>query len=248
MMDVACREQADTSCRWEMRGNQCVVWGDTSCKYFSARVTLEEYSNPSTDDIRFIKYIYEANFPANEKAPFDKLTQIMTTPPNKILLARESHTNDIIGVMWLQQLGNSCYMYMPYFAVDRIFQSKGVGTMMLQFARDLLTASGVEGLVWEIDAPDGISYSKSMRRLAFYEGCGARVLDYSHHYEAPSMTNPRKGIPMWLMMLPMKGMPFTNDLRTACNCANAILTHFFGYNNRRHRDRVLHQMMLYTRV
>jgi hypothetical protein len=52
---------------------------------------------------------------------------------------------------------------------------------------------------------------------------------------------------MWLMMLPMYGAIFDNDLKTACNCANAILTHFFGYDNpRKHRDRVLHRMILHA--
>jgi hypothetical protein len=164
-----------------------------------------------------------------------------------MLVARDDETCDIVGVMWVQKLGPTPCYFIPYYAIDRIHQSHGIGHALFHFACEFLQEKGnIDVLLWEIEVPDLQQQDdQRVKRLHFYEKNGGHVVEYAKHFTVPDVTNCGESMPLWLMVAPIGDYNLVNDAAHAYQWMDAILRYDIDYSQcPDHRDHILRQMQL----
>lgn len=137
--------------------------------------------------------------------------------------------------MWVQALGETGIAFIPYYAVDRIWQGHGVGQALFAFVRRLLAEQGqIQAIIWEIEVPEGDNDDPTRRRLRFYERNGGQIVPLAKGFRAPDMTDCRQSLPLWLMVAPVGDYPLVNDADHALQWVDALLTYDLDY--RRYPD------------
>jgi hypothetical protein len=158
-------------------------------------------------------------------------------------VARDAESGYIVGVMWLQLLGDTRVAFIPYYAVDRIVQGHGVGQRLFAYARERLAQTGeADVILWEIEVPTGDANDPTRRRLHFYEKCGGQVVRFAQCFSVPDM-NGTGEYPLWLMVAPIGDYAVVNDLSHALFWADALLRYDVDYcHYPQHRAKVLRRM------
>ena len=123
---------------------------------------------------------------------------------------------------------------LDYFAVSSKMHSKGIGGRVLESIRNRY--SGLKGLILEVEKPDGEN-PDTLRRIKFYERCGAYILDMDYLLPAPGGSVQ----PMELMFLNC------GDFRgriSLCEVARALRPVFENV----HSSCFSHSMKVYQRL
>jgi hypothetical protein len=149
--------------------------------------------------------IYEDSFPAAERESRDVIVKSIVQGGGMAFRARRLGVT--IGLATTHLLKDPPAVFLVYLAVDRGERNQGTGGELLESAWEFgirrLTAQELQpvGLIWEVDPPDRTARDASarMRRIAFFERHGGKVLD------RPYMQPPLDGtvpVPMRLMLRP----------------------------------------------
>lgn len=119
------------------------------------------------------------------------------------------------------------FIWIDYIAVLPQFYSGGFGRKIIEGLKNTFT--GINGLYFEVEKPDENDIN-TIRRIKFYNSCGAKKLDCEYFYP-----NNSGAIPMDLYFLPVKktdlGKPEIKEnikevfakLHYMCPCTEEIL-------------------------
>ena len=118
--------------------------------------------------------IYEQSLPANERQPRlvieDRLNQNLCT----LYVAMENTT--VIGTMIIWDFDGTPFSFLDYLAVHPDYRGKGIGEFCMRIIQGELSESNKMMLI-EVEDPDyGEDRVNKVRRIRFYEKCGARWL------------------------------------------------------------------------
>lgn len=150
--------------------------------------------------------IYEASFPASQRADLSGLDQVMEEEGPLLYVAREGER--VVAFALLDPLACGRVYLLGYLAVAAEQRGRGVGGQLLRYIQDDLRADGTEGLLLEVEPPEeGPEQERPIRqrRVAFYERLGARVIREAASYRMPNLAG-EGSLPMLLMWLPV-GQP-----------------------------------------
>lgn len=161
-----------------------------------------------------------------------------------MLVARDDATCDIVGVMWMQKLGSTPYYFIPYYAIDRIYQGHGIGHALFHFACEYLRdKGGIEVLLWEIEVPTPDENDSRSKRIHFYKKNGGHIVEHAKNFTVPDVTDCGENMPLWLMVAPIGDYELVNDADHAYQWVDAILSYDIDYSQcPDHREKVLQQM------
>jgi ribosomal protein S18 acetylase RimI-like enzyme len=201
---------------------------------------------PTETDLAKIEQIYEDNFPEEEKIPYDWLKQQMITHEIETMVARHE-SGEIAGMLWAEQLGDSPYYFIPYFAVDEAFQGHGIGGNLIKaMVKHLANFEHIHTLIWEVEAPTDDPKHQTNRRVAFYNRNGAEIVKYSEGFAMPDFTDEKgvRGVPMRLMFINIGKHNLPNDKAQGIAWLQAMYTFVYeGYPHLRdHAFKVANEM------
>ena len=161
---------------------------------------LETLPLPAVGDVR---RIYEEGFPPHQRADFAEVSERRPGGESALALLRDGQP---CGFALLRSLGDTGWIYLRYFVVDRRRRGQGLGGVLWDQLTARLRAAGFTLLVFDVDDPaepgqePGETIVRS-RRIRFYERHGARLLPVTG-YRAPHVA-PHAGDPEWAPMLLM---------------------------------------------
>jgi len=159
---------------------------------------------PDRETLKQVLAIYEASFPASERADLSGLDQAPEEEGSLLYVAREE--DRVVAFALLNLLGCGRVYLLGYIAVAEEYRSQGLGGQLLRHIRDDLRAGdGAEGLLLEVEPPDeGPEQERAIRqrRVGFYERQGARVIREAASYRMPNLAG-EGSLPMLLMWLPL---------------------------------------------
>ena len=168
-------------------------------------ITFESLKNPTAQELAQVEQIYLANFPPDEKMPFQEAADGLVKGWLTVLVARVGE--QIAGMAMLNPLPDAPLWYLPYIAVDSSQHGNGIGSRLFQFMLDFLRyETDTEGLIWEVepDVPGQPDHPQN-RRIRFYERQGAQLLRRIPNYVMPSMIDENSVVPARLMWCPVRG-------------------------------------------
>ncbi|NLG48880.1 MAG: GNAT family N-acetyltransferase [Chloroflexi bacterium] len=173
---------------------------------------------PDRETLNQMLAIYEASFPANQRADLSALDQ--GTEEDGPLLYVASEEGRVVAFALLDPLSCGRVYLLGYIAVAVEQRGQGVGGALLGHIRDDLRArEGAEGLLLEVEPPDeGPEQERATRRrrVHFYERQGARVICEAASYRMPNLAG-EGSLPMLLMWLPVgKQEPPSGDQLRKC--------------------------------
>lgn len=178
---------------------------------------------PSKADVEQIRHIYEANFPASERKPFEAFGLGNAASSYRCLVARSvASPGGICAFALLLPLPQVSRVFLEYLAVGTQWQGQGIGQIVFRTASSF---AGEDGLVWEVEppVPDDLNHQAN-RRLRFYEKQGARLIEHSQGYAMPDYSSQggnalTQSVPLRLMQLPLEAQP---DHAQTCALIRAI--------------------------
>ena len=122
--------------------------------------------------LKEIKKLYKSAFPFNERAPFFLIKKRMQ---EDICQFANIYYNDrFVGFFYL--LGDSNLEYIFYFAIQKEFRHKGIGSTALQKLNEMFKDKKVFLAMEPIDK-DAPNLEEREARLAFYESNGYMMLN-----------------------------------------------------------------------
>lgn len=122
--------------------------------------------------IKEIKKLYKSAFPSNERAPFFLLKKRMQE--NICQFANIYYKDNFVGFFYL--LGDESLEYIFYFAIEKEFRHKGIGSTALQKLNNLFKDKKLFLAMEPID-PNAPNIDEREARLAFYESNGYSMLN-----------------------------------------------------------------------
>jgi GNAT superfamily N-acetyltransferase len=160
--------------------------------------------------------IYEDSFPASEREPREVILESVRRGVGMALRSlRDEAAGDkrgavTSGLATTHLLMDPPAVFLIYLAVDPGERSRGIGAGLLRYAWELGAAEirgrGLNplGLVWEIDPPqpDASDAAARLRRVAFFEKHGGRIVGRSYLQPPVDGVAP---VPMSLMIRPAEG-------------------------------------------
>lgn len=133
----------------------------------------------------FIKELYHASFPKEERRDWQQLLDMMDTCGEMQLQVIEEEAM-AIGFIIFWVFGD--WLFLEHFAVDPDLRGKSYGERIMKaLMRDVK-------LILEVEPP---STDNAVRRIVFYERLGFSRLPFT--YNQPSYSNPEESFPMVLM-------------------------------------------------
>jgi GNAT superfamily N-acetyltransferase len=164
-------------------------------------MTFESIDVATLDGDREWWSIYEESIPAREREPREDILRALSH--GRVLVIRARKEDRTIGLAMVHLLEQPAAGFLVYLAVDRAARGGGVGGAILEYAIGASQQALTEpaGMVWEVDVPSG---EDSVRRIAFFEKHGAKVLNCS--YVQPPIDGIAP-VPMVLMFLPFASSP-----------------------------------------
>jgi GNAT superfamily N-acetyltransferase len=150
-----------------------------------------------------VRRIYEEGFPPHQRADFAEVSERRQGDESALALVRGGHP---CGFAMLRSLGDTGWIYLRYFVVDRHQRGQGLGGVLWDQLAAWLRAAGFTLLVFDVDDPaepgqEPGETSIRSRRIRFYERHGARLLPVTG-YRTPHVA-PHAGDPDWAPMLLM---------------------------------------------
>lgn len=159
----------------------------------------------TAEDFERFKFIYEHNFPEEERRPSEEIGGT-AEEPRILIVGRDRESRQIIAIAVLATLPNTPALYLEYFAVDTTLHSRGLGSTFFNFMVSYFKENGdAQVFVWEVelDIPDEPE-AQPNRRIRFYERLGAAIVPMDPSYKMPDLTGGEP-LPMYLMQMPLKG-------------------------------------------
>jgi hypothetical protein len=149
--------------------------------------------------------IYEDSFPAAERESRDVIVKSIVQGVGMAFRARRLGAT--IGLATTHLLNDPPAVFLVYLAVAPGERSQGTGGEVLESAWEVgvrrLIGQGLQpvGLIWEVDPPNSTAGDAGarMRRIAFFERHGGKVLDRPYQQPPLDGTTP---VPMRLMLRP----------------------------------------------
>jgi GNAT superfamily N-acetyltransferase len=153
-----------------------------------------------------IRRIYEDGFPAHLRADFTALAD--RPEPGEVALALV-RGREPCGFAMLRQLGGTGWTFLRYFVVDKSLRGRGLGGIMWDQLLIWLRAEGSTLLVFDVEDPgeprcDPAEVTIRSRRIAFYQGNGARLLPVCGYQTPHGTGDPAGWSPMLLMAAPIE--------------------------------------------
>ena len=129
---------------------------------------------PSDTGFEQAMAIYEQSLPSNERQPRlvieDRLNQGLCT------LYGVMEDNAVIGMMVIWIFEDTPFTFLDYLAVHQDYRGKGIGEFCMQQIREEFEKLNKSMLI-EVEDPDfGEDRVTKIRRIRFYEKCGAKWL------------------------------------------------------------------------
>ena len=129
---------------------------------------------PSSDYYEQAIAIYEQSLPANERQPRsvieDRLNQCLCT------LYAVMEEDSVIGMMVIWIFEETPFTFLDYLAVHHDYRGKGIGEFCMNLIREEFKQLNKSMLI-EVEDPDyGDDRITKVRRIRFYEKCGAKWL------------------------------------------------------------------------
>ncbi|NQV98892.1 MAG: histone deacetylase family protein [Rhodospirillales bacterium] len=112
-----------------------------------------------------------------------------------ILLVAENQSGVVIGIAFVFYFPEQHFGYLQYIASDPKRAARGIGGALYEAMRELLVARGGQGVLLDVppDDPKMVSDPKSLplnrKRIGFYEGYGARIVEGSDWDVVPNQRN-----------------------------------------------------------
>ena len=132
-------------------------------------------------------------FPSSELKPLSSMEALCAKGLYDPLCLSDKN-GDVLGYILLWRHEDGQYILIDYLCVPARQRNRGIGTKLLQAMRAHYPSNTI--FIWESEAPTGDSAQDEMilRRLAFYQRCGAVVLDYDNalfgvHFKTLCYTN-----------------------------------------------------------
>jgi GNAT superfamily N-acetyltransferase len=141
---------------------------------------------PTEQELQQIRSIYEPNFPASERKPFEMLVQGVTDQKYHLLTLQDHR--GIVGIAFLMPLTDVSMMFLEYIAIDKTLQNQGLGSKLFQnIAQYYLKMGKITAIIWEIEPPklDDPS-AMANRRISWYKRLGAGLIPMTDVYAMPS--------------------------------------------------------------
>jgi GNAT superfamily N-acetyltransferase len=169
--------------------------------------TLESVDCLSPAAMAGLRQIYEDGFPPHQRDDFDAVTSRRRDDELALALVGDWQP---AGFAMLRTLGDTGWIYLRYFVVDRGRRDQGLGGLLWELLTARLREEGFTLLVFDVDDPEepacGPDQSEvRFRRIRFYQRHGASLLPVSG-YRAPDAAPETSGwSPMLLMTAPLSG-------------------------------------------
>lgn len=128
-----------------------------------------------------LRHAYETDlreaFPPSELKPLAAMEQLCEKGLYDPLCLLDDE-NGVLGYVLLWRHEDGKYVLVDYLCVPARQRNRGIGARVLAAMREHYPADTV--FLWESEAPTGDAEQDEMilRRLGFYQRCGATVLDY----------------------------------------------------------------------
>jgi 2-(1,2-epoxy-1,2-dihydrophenyl)acetyl-CoA isomerase len=191
------------------------------------RYALVPVGHLATSALRTVRGIYEDGFPPHLRSDFAALIGGEQEGEFALALMRGPLP---CGFAMLRALGETGWVFMRYFVVDRKLRGQGLGGVMWDQLTAWLRAGGNTLLVFDVEDPaepgcgDAESRIRS-RRIAFYQRNGAHVLP-ARGYRTPAGGGDNHGwTPMLLLTAPLGG----GCAVTGARQARAVLSAVYRY-------------------
>jgi GNAT superfamily N-acetyltransferase len=154
--------------------------------------------------VRKVWMIAEASFPPEERETCPVFLQSIEN--GRSVLYTAGFRDSIVGFTKLTPLGQSRIYLMEYLAVVENIRNQGLGSQILTFVRNDLSAQPDAGILLEVEPPLAVSGKEQelrQRRIRFYQRHGAAlIMDYDA-YRMPNLAG-EGSLWMHLMWLPVK--------------------------------------------
>jgi GNAT superfamily N-acetyltransferase len=185
---------------------------------------LEPVGQLGTEALGTVRRIYEDGFPPHLRSDFAALVGSRQEGEFALALMRGSRP---CGFVMLRSLGETGWVFMRYFVVDRQLQGHGLGGVMWDQLTARLGADASTLLVFDVEDPDepGCGEAESRirsRRIAFYQRNGAHVLPARGYRTPVAGADHRDWTPMLLLTAPLPGGPPVTDAGQARAVVSAV--------------------------
>jgi ribosomal protein S18 acetylase RimI-like enzyme len=187
---------------------------------------IREASDLSPAEREAFVAIFENSFPPDERDDPDQLLATIARGERRCYLAAADRA--VLGLAVVLPLPSESMNLLEYLAVDQARRNAGIGSALLEDLRRRLLAnpSRTDGIVFEVESPDGAHGEEQalrLRRVGFYERHGAHIVSCAPRYVAPSLSGGEP-VPFRLMWLPGPGSPERLTGERLRRCVVAILT------------------------
>jgi hypothetical protein len=146
--------------------------------------------------------VYEQAFPAELRVPFADLAA--DTPVGLLLVAVDVDVAEPLGFAAMMRLGLAGWTFLRYYGIAADRRRQGIGLAFWRLLQPALASAGWPvRMVFEVEHPgqpgtDPAEQHVRLRRIAFWRGCGARLLAVDG-YVMPDITGLGAPEPMLLM-------------------------------------------------
>ena len=153
-------------------------------------------------EARELAAIYESSFGQEEREPTRTLLSNMAAENRSCYIAK---SNGHVAAFAVVRALPCSVGFLEYFAVADDLRAQGIGGSLLPYVLREVRAAASDGLIFEVDDPDGSEGHEEWIRLArirFYRRHGADVVRCAPSYQAPS-SNSLTRIHYLLMWIPL---------------------------------------------
>ncbi len=154
------------------------------------RRVLPDTASCETGILTFIRSVYEASFPQDERRPFNECIGLLSTPHYGMeAVFLDDAPAGFIAFWRLRE-----YVFIEHFAMSAGVRGRGAGSAALrEFMR-----RHAGPVVLEVELPE--SGENARRRIAFYERLGFSLCDAEH--VQPPYTPQGRSVPLRFMSCP----------------------------------------------
>ena len=150
---------------------------------------------------RQVEKTYESSFPPSQRVEFSKLVSSIASGERSAFVAQDA--DRVIGFAVTMPLARARIFFLEYIAVSAESRSSGAGSVLLKHIADtLLSLESAEGLLLEVEPPEGPESDPSRRRVRFYLRNGASLIHDVLSFCMPDLSGSGS-VPMRLMWLPL---------------------------------------------
>jgi GNAT superfamily N-acetyltransferase len=129
-----------------------------------------------------VRRVYETSFPSHLRAPWAEITAARPDEQLMVLLDEHDRTTPPVGLVLVRHLGPTSVTFLRYFVVDADRRGRGHGAALWSALVTHLHAAHRQTLLFDVEDPSARpprspEEGHDRRRIAFYQGHGAHLLD-----------------------------------------------------------------------